>query len=99
MKIKINSVHFDADKKLIEFINKKIEKVSQFYEGIIGAEVTLKLEKDEKAENKLAEIRLEVPGSDNFAKKNAKSFEEAVDDAIDALKKQLEKHKEKLKGK
>ncbi len=98
MDIKISSVHFDADKKLIEFINKKVNKLVKFYEEIIGAEVVLKLENTQELENKISEIKLSIPGNDLFAKKQAKTFEEATDDAIDALRAQIDKHKGKTRG-
>ncbi len=98
MNIKISSVHFDADKKLLDFIESKVSKMNQYFDGIVGAEVILKIEKISQEENKLAEIKLEVPGNDLFAKKQAKTFEESIDTTLDALKKQLTKHKEKLKG-
>lgn len=98
MDIKISSVHFDADKKLIEFINKKVNKLVKFYEEIIGAEVVLKLENTQELENKISEIKLSIPGNDLFAKKQAKTFEEATDDAIDALRAQIDKHKGKIRG-
>lgn len=98
MDIKIHSIHFDADKKLVDFINAKVKKLIQFHEGIIGSEVFLRLENDQSAENKVAEIRLDIPGSDIFAKKKTKSFEESTDNVIEALKRQLTKHKEKQRG-
>ncbi len=98
MDIKIHSIHFDADKKLIDFINNKVKKLIQFYDNIIGVEVFLRLEKDQGTENKLAEIRLDIPGSDVFAKKKSKSFEESIDNCLDAIKRQLTKFKEKQRG-
>ncbi|PLX20198.1 MAG: ribosomal subunit interface protein [Marinilabiliales bacterium] len=98
MDIKIHSIHFDADKKLIDFINNKVKKLIQFYDNIIGAEVFLRVEKDQGPENKLAEIRLDIPGNDVFAKKKSKSFEESIDNSIDAIKRQLTKIKEKQRG-
>jgi putative sigma-54 modulation protein len=97
MKVNITSVHFKTDTKLETFIEKKVEKLSGLYEGVIGTEVTLKLDKAETKENKIAEIRMQIPGYDLYAKKQSKTFEEAADIAIDALKKQLEKHKGRLK--
>ncbi|MFA5417743.1 MAG: ribosome-associated translation inhibitor RaiA [Bacteroidales bacterium] len=97
MKVNITSVHFKTDTKLETFIEKKVEKLSGLYEGVIGTEVTLKLNKAETKENKIAEIRMQIPGYDLYAKKQSKTFEEAADIAIDALKKQLEKHKGRLK--
>lgn len=98
MDIKFSAVHFSADKKLIQFITEKVNKLAHFFDGIIGAEVTMKLENTQELENKMVEIRLMVAGDDLFAKKQSKTFEEAADGVIDALKKQVQKHKEKLKG-
>jgi len=98
MKVNINSVHFKTDKRLDSFITEKVEKLSDLYDGIIGSEVTLRVNNSEDHDNKIAEIRLLVPGNDLFAKKQSKSFEEATDIAVDALRKQLSKHKEKQRG-
>ena len=98
MTIKINSVHFKADGELESFIKEKLQKMLSIYEGIIGSEVIMKLENTESRDNKMVEIRLIVRGYDLFAKKQAKSFEEATDQAMEALKKQLIKHKEKIRG-
>ncbi len=97
MNIKINSVHFDADKKLTDFIENKVNKLIQYYDGIISAEVFLKIENTQDLDNKVVEIRLYIPGNDLFAKKQSKSFEEATDNAADALRRQLMKHKEKIR--
>jgi putative sigma-54 modulation protein len=99
MDIKVNSVRFDADQKLIDHVNKKVGKLSQFFEGIIGAEVYLRLENVQDDENKIAEVKLLIPGNDLFVKKQSKTFEEAVNKAVDTLKGQVTKYKEKLKGK
>jgi len=98
MKIKINSLHFKTDQKLDLFIESKVEKLFKLFDGITTAEVNLKLDKDNSQENKASEIRLDVPGADIYAKKVSKSFEESTDLAVDALRKQLIKHKEKLKS-
>jgi putative sigma-54 modulation protein len=98
MNININSVRFDADKKLLDFTTSRIEKLGQFFEGIINAEVFLKLENTNLAENKIAEIKIEIPHNELFAKKQCKTFEEAVDESIEALRKQLLKYKGKLKN-
>jgi putative sigma-54 modulation protein len=98
MKVKIESVHFKTDQKLDEFIQDKVGKLSGFYEGIIGIEVTLKVENNEKQENKIAEVRLLVRGNDLFAKKQCKTFEEAIDSSVEALRKQILKYKEKVRG-
>ena len=98
MNIKINAVKFTADQKLEKFIQNKVKKLLQFYDEIIAVEVFLKLENTQSLENKITEIRIEIPGNDIFAKKQSKSFEESTDNAIDALKRQLTKHKEKIRG-
>ena len=98
MNIKINAVKFSADQKLERFIQNKVKKLLQFYEDIIAVEVFLKLENTQSLENKVTEIRLEIPGNELFAKKQSKSFEESTDNALDALKRQLTKHKEKIRG-
>ncbi|NCP45094.1 MAG: ribosome-associated translation inhibitor RaiA [Flavobacteriales bacterium] len=95
--VKINSVHFDADKKLIEFIHERVNKLSQYYDKIIDSEVILKVENTSSIDNKIVEIKLIIPGNDAFAKKQCKSFEEATDTAVEALRSQLKKHKKKLK--
>jgi putative sigma-54 modulation protein len=98
MKVTINSVKFKTDRKLEDFIQEKVKKLSSNYTDIIGSEVILKLDNTEDLENKVAEIRLMIPGNDLFAKKNCKTFEGATDQAVEALRKQLIKHKEKIRG-
>jgi putative sigma-54 modulation protein len=98
MNIQIHSVRFDADKKLIDFVHQKLEKLAQFGEDIVNAEVYLRLDKDQERENKISEIKVEISGSSLFAKKQSKSFEEATDEAIDALKKQITRYKQKKRG-
>ena len=99
MHIQIHSIHFDADKKLITFIHKKVEKLNHFFGSIIGSDVYLKIDKAHSAENKVVEIKLSVPGNDMFVKRQCHSFEMAIEECINALKKQLAKRKEKIKKK
>ncbi len=96
MNVKIQSVKFDADQKLIDFIQAKMNKLDRFAENTISAEVIMKLDKDIERGNKVVTIKLIVPGGDLVADYRSKSFEESVDEAIDALKKQIEKHKERF---
>jgi putative sigma-54 modulation protein len=98
MNVQIHSVRFDADKKLIDFVNQKLGKLSLLGESIVNAEVYLRLDKDQERENKISEIKLDLSGGPLFAKKQSKTFEEATDDAIDALKKQITRHKQKKRG-
>lgn len=97
MKINIQSVKFDADKKLLDFVRQKVTKLLQVHDDIIGAEVILRLENVQDEGNKIAEIILNIPGNNLFAKKQSKTFEEATDGAVDALRRQLKKQKDKLR--
>ena len=99
MNIKMHSIRFDADQKLISFIDTKVKKLPTVFDDILGAEVFLRLDKDSDRENKLVEIKLDVKGQTVFAKKQCKTFEEATDLSIDALKKQLVKRKTKFRKK
>lgn len=98
MKVTISSVHFKADNKLENFIREKVSKVSNLFDGVISSEVILRLDPSTTNENKIAEVRINIPGNDLFAKKQAKTFEEATDTCVDALRKQITRHKEKVKG-
>jgi putative sigma-54 modulation protein len=97
MKVNITSVHFKTDKKLEDFIEKKIGKLSNTFDGVLGTDVTLRLENSENKENKIAEIKVAIKGHDLFAKKQSKTFEEATDTAVEALRRQLKRHKEMIK--
>ncbi len=100
MEVKISTVHFNADEKLVDFVNKKVTKLDTFFDGIISSDVTLKVLKPEAANNKIAEVKVSIPsGGHLFAKKQADTFEEATDLVVDAIRKQLGKFKEKLKSK
>ena len=96
MEVQVQSIHFNADQKLIAFIKERLSKLNVFYDQIIGSEVYLKIDKSDVNQNKIVEIKLNIPGKDLFAKKQCKSFEEATDVTIDALRRQLNKHKGKL---
>ena len=99
MKIRVQSIHFTADAKLLDFIQRKVDKLDQFFDQIISGEVYLKLENTEDEENKISEIKLLIPGNDLFAKEQCKTFEEATDKAIESLRRQVDKHKDKLRAK
>ena len=99
MDIRIQAIHFDATQKLQEFIEKKVTKFGKFSDEIRKVEVSLKVVKPETAKNKEAGIKVYVPNSDLYAEKVCDTFEEAVDLSLDALAKQLEKFKEKQRGK
>src|SRR5690606_21363345 len=97
-KVTVHSVHFDADIKLVEFNDARIHKLTKLFDHVVEAEVFLKLENGNTNGNKVSEIRLFLRGNDLFAKKNAKTFEEATDLTVEALRRQLKKRKEKVLG-
>jgi|SRR6218665_73659 len=98
MDIKVHSIHFKADQKLLDFIEEKVNKLQLFSDSIISSEVFLRLDKDSEKENKIAEIKILIPGKELFAKKQCKSFEEAADLCVGALETQVKKHKGKVAG-
>lgn len=98
MNIKIQSVHFDADRKLIEYATEKVNKIGHFYEHVTDGEVIMRLEKSVTRDNKVAEIKLRIPGKTLFAEEKADSFEHALDKTVEALTKQVKKEKEKQRG-
>lgn len=95
MKVKVQSLHFDADQKLLDFIDEKVNKLATFNSTIIDAEVILRVENSSTSDNKIVEVKLLVPGPDLFAKRQCRTFEEATDLAVEALRRQLKKTKEK----
>ena len=95
MDIQVHSIHFTADQKLIGFVNEKVNKLEVFFDNIIAGEVFLRLDKSTEKENKIAEVKILIPGKELFAKKQCKSFEEAADLAVEALRKQVTKEKTK----
>lgn len=98
MKVNISSLHFKSDVKLEDFIREKTSKLSGHFDGVIGCDVTLKLDTAQNNENKIVEMRVLIPGNDLFSKKQARTFEEATDQTVDALRRQLQRYKEKLKN-
>jgi putative sigma-54 modulation protein len=95
MKIHTEAVQFKADQKLHEFIEKKMEKLTTHFDRIINAEIKLRLENSGQVKDKVAEIQLHVPGHNLFAKETNKTFEQSIDSAVDNLRRQLAKYKEK----
>jgi putative sigma-54 modulation protein len=97
MNIQIQTVHFDADTKLIEHVNKRIEKLKTFHDGILDVEVYLKLDNVvHQVKDKIAEIKVLVPKHTFFVKHESKGFEESFDAAFEALLIQIKKRKEKM---
>jgi len=98
MNIQIHSLKFDADKKLLDFVTQKVNKLSLVSDDIVSAEVVMKLDHDETRENKITEIKIEYPRGPLFARKQSKTFEEATDLVVAALKRQIVKQKAKMRG-
>tara|TARA_A200000113_G_scaffold198716_1_gene190958 strand:- start:1011 stop:1313 length:303 start_codon:yes stop_codon:yes gene_type:complete len=95
MNINFQSVNYTADVKLIEFAEKRIQKISQFYVNIVDVYVYTKVENTSDRINKLVELKIGIPGDDVVVKKKAKSFEEAINSAADSAERVLKRRKEK----
>ena len=96
MNVNIQTVHFDADGKLIDYINRKLEKLTSFHDRIIKVDVFLKLDNVvHTIKDKIAEIRVHVPRHQLFVKATSKSFEGSFDDAFDSIINQIKKTKDK----
>jgi len=98
MKLNVQSIHFTADRKLLDFIQEKVDKLVVFYDHILGGEVFLRLDKSDDLQNKVVQIRIQVPGQELNAKQQCRTFEEATDLAVEALSKQIIKHKQRKRG-
>ena len=94
MKVNYNVVGFTADQKLVDFIQKKMDKLDIFYDKVIDADVYLKLENTNAKENKIIEIKVNVPGDNFVVKKQCKTFEEAMDLSVNPIERFLKKYKE-----
>jgi putative sigma-54 modulation protein len=98
MKVSIQSVNFNINEDLVQFIEKKVNNLEKFHDHILGAEVYLKVQSTSDKENKMSDIKIKLPGVELVAKKHSKSFEEGVSLCVDSLKRQLVKRKEKLRA-
>ena len=98
MKVNVQTPHFVANQKLINFIQKKMDKLEKFYDHIICADVFLKLENTSDRQNKIVEILLSVPGNELIVKKQAKSFEEGADNCAHSLERLLMRRKQKIRA-
>ncbi len=100
MKVQVHAVQFTADQKLIDFIEKKIEKLNRFFDRIIHAEVYLSLDAGKgQVKNKVAKVKIGVPGNQIVVSESSKMFEESVDLAIQSAGRLLKRHKEKIRNK
>ncbi len=97
MQVQTRAIHFSADQKLVGLIQKKMQKLEQFFDRILAAEVVMKLENSGKIKDKVLEVRIKVPGNLIITKATHKTFEAAIDNSIGSLKKQLIKHKQRVR--
>lgn len=99
MNISTTSIHFDADEKLLSYIEKKASKLDQFFDRIIDAHIYLKLENSGQVRDKIVEMKLLVPGDTLIATEVSKTFEASTDAAVDNMKRQLNRYKERIQAK
>lgn len=97
MKVNTQSVNFNADMELIQFVQSRLNKLETFYDKVISSDVYLKVQNTSVKENKVVEIKLNVPKDNYVVKKQCKSFEEAIDSACNSLERKLIKRKEKMR--
>jgi putative sigma-54 modulation protein len=97
MKVNVQAVNFNIDKKLVNFIQEKLDKLEKYYDRVISSDVFLKLENTSDKENKTIEVKINVPGDEFIVKKTCKTFEEAVDVSTESLERVLIKYKEKIR--
>lgn len=93
MQMQIHSIHFDADARLLEFVEHKIDKLNTFHDQIISCEVFMRVEKSDDRDNKVSEVKIHVPGADFFAKRKAATFEAGIDEVVEAIRRQIRKQK------
>ena len=98
MKVNTQSVNFVADQKLVDFVQKKMDRLEQFFDKVICADVYMKVQNTSEKENKIVEVKLSVPGDEFIVKKQCKSFEEGADSASQSLERLLKKRKDKLRA-
>ena len=96
MKVSVHAVNFSVDRKLVDFIQERMDKLEKYYDKIVSSDVFLKVENTSDKENKFVEIIVNVPGDDFIVKKQCRTFEEAVDLTAESLERLLVKRKEKL---
>lgn len=97
MNVNIQTVHFDADDKLLDLVNRKLSKLNTFHDGIINVEVFLKLDNVvHTIKDKIVEIKVHVPKHEFFVKTSSKLFEESFDAAFESIINQIKRKKEKL---
>ena len=96
MKVNGHAVNFTVDGKLLDFIQERMDKLEKYYDKVVSSDVFLKVEKTSEKENKIVEVKMNVPGDDFMVKKQCKTFEEALEQSAESLERLMQKRKEKL---
>ena len=96
MKVSFHAVNFTVDKRLVDFIQERLDKLEKYYDKVVSADVFLKVEKTSEKENKIVEVKINVPGDEFLVKKQCKTFEEALELSAESLQRMLVKRKEKI---
>lgn len=97
MKVSIHAVNFNVDGKLVGFVQERMDKLEKYYDKVVSSDVYLKVEKTSDKENKIVEVKINVPGDGFLVKKQCKTFEEALELSADSLERLLVKRKEKIR--
>lgn len=98
MKVNVHAVNFNIDRKLVDFVQERLDKLEKYYDRVVSSDVFLKVENTSDKENKIVEVKINVPGDEFMVKKQSKSFEEAVDLSVDSLERLLLKRKDKIRA-
>ena len=96
MKVSVHAVNFTVDKRLVDFIQERLDKLEKYYDKVVSADVFLKVEKTSEKDNKIVEVKINVPGDEFLVKKQCKTFEEALELSAESLQRMLVKRKEKI---
>ena len=96
MKVSVHAVNFTVDKRLVDFIQERLDKLEKYYDKVVSADVFLKVEKTSEKENKIVEVKINVPGDEFLVKKQCKTLEEALELSAESIQRMLVKRKEKI---
>ncbi|MCG9791233.1 ribosome hibernation-promoting factor, HPF/YfiA family [Flavobacterium algicola] len=97
MKVSIHAVNFNVDGKLVNFVQERMNKLEKYYDKVVSSDVYLKVVNTSGKENKIVEVKINVPGNDFLVKKQCKTFEEAVELSSDSIERLLVKRKQKTR--
>ncbi|MCG2610594.1 ribosome-associated translation inhibitor RaiA [Flavobacterium sp. SM15] len=98
MKVNVHAVNFNIDRKLVDFVQERLDKLEKYYDRVVSSDIFLKVQNTSDKENKIVEVKINVPGDEFVVKKQSKSFEEAVDLSVDSLERLLLKRKDKVRA-